>query len=69
MIDRKHQVKCNGRVALSKTLKEIRVNPAMNRISIRYMLENPLANLFHTIFCFIDVRRDRDDHMIAVLKL
>jgi diamine N-acetyltransferase len=69
MIDWKHQDKGYGRAALSKALEEIRALPGMNRISIRYMPENPIAKPFYIIFSFVDVGWDRDGHVIAVLKL
>jgi diamine N-acetyltransferase len=69
MIDRKHQRKGYGRAALSKALEEIRMIPGVNRISIRYMPENPVAKPFYTSFGFVEVGRDSDGEMIAVLKL
>ena len=41
----------------------------MNRISIRYMPENPVAKPFYASFGFVVVRPDRDGEVIAVLKL
>ena len=69
MIDRKHQGKGYGRAALSKALEEIRAIPGVNRISIRYMPENPVAKPFYASFGFVEVGRDRDGEVIAVLKL
>ena len=69
MIDWKHQDKGHGRAALSKVLKEIRALPGVNKISIRYMPENPIAKPFNIIFSFVEVGRDRDGDVIAVLKL
>ena len=69
MIDRKHQGKGYGRAALSKALEEIRAIPGVNRISIRYMRKNPVAKRFYGSFGFVEVGRDRDGEMIAVLKL
>ena len=69
MIDRKHQGKGYGRAALSKALEEIRAIPGMNRISIRYIPENPVAKPFYASFGSVEVQRDRDGEMIGVLKL
>jgi diamine N-acetyltransferase len=69
MIDRKYQGKGYGRIALSKALEEIRAIPGVNRISILYMPKNPIAKPFYASFGFVEVGRDRDGEMIAVLKL
>jgi diamine N-acetyltransferase len=55
MIDRKHQGIGYGRAALSKALEEIRAIPGVNRISICYMPENPVAKPFYASFGFVDV--------------
>jgi diamine N-acetyltransferase len=41
----------------------------VNRISIRYMPENPVAKPFYASFGFVEAGRDRDGEVIAVLKL
>ena len=69
MIDRKYQGKGYGRKALSKALEEIQAIPGVNRISICYMPENPVAKPFYASFGFVEVGRDSDGEMIAVLKL
>lgn len=69
MIDRKHQGKGYGRAALSNALEEIREISGVDRISIRYMPENPVAKLFYASFGFVEVMRDCDGEVIAVLKL
>jgi diamine N-acetyltransferase len=69
MIDRKHQGKGYGRAALSKALEETREIPGVDRISIRYMPENPVSKPFYASFGFVEVRGDRDGEVIAVLKL
>jgi diamine N-acetyltransferase len=69
MIDRKYQGKGYGRAALSKALEEIRAIPGVNRISILYMPKNRVAKPFYASFGFVEVGRDRDGEMIAVLKL
>jgi diamine N-acetyltransferase len=69
MIDRKYQGKGYGRTALSKALEEIRAIPGVNRISILYMPKNSVAKPFYASFGFVEVGRDDDGEMIAVLKL
>lgn len=69
MIDRKYQGKGYGRTALSQALEEIRAIPGVNRISILYMPKNPVAKPFYASFGFVEVGRDRDGEMIAVLKM
>jgi diamine N-acetyltransferase len=69
MIDRKHQGKGYGRSALSKALEEIQAIPGVNRISIYYMPENLVAKSFYASFGFVEVGRNRDNEVIAVLKL
>ena len=69
MIEWKHQNRGYGRAALSKPLKEIRAITGVNKILIRYVSENTIAKPFYTIFRFVEVGRDRDGDVIAVLKL
>jgi diamine N-acetyltransferase len=69
MIDRKYQGKGYGRTALSQALEEIRAIPGVNRISILYMPKNRVAKPFYASFGFVEVGRDRDGEVIAVLKL
>jgi diamine N-acetyltransferase len=69
MIDRKYQGKGYGRAALSKALEEIRAIQGVNRISILYMPKNPVAKSFYASFGFVEVGRDCDGEMMAVLKL
>lgn len=62
MIDRKHQGRVCGRAALSKALEEIRALLRVDRISIRCMLENPVAKPFYATFGFVEAGlRLRDD--------
>ena len=44
-------------------------DPGVNRISIRYTPKNPVAKPFYASFGFVEVGRDRDGEVIAVLKL
>jgi diamine N-acetyltransferase len=69
MIDRKYQGKGYGRAALSKALEEIKAIPHVERVSISYMPENPVAGPFYASFGFKEVGRDRDGEVIAKLKL
>ena len=69
MIDGKHQGKCYGRPVLSKALEEIRAIPGVNRISICYMPKNSVAKPFYASCGFVEVGRDSDGEVIAVLKL
>jgi diamine N-acetyltransferase len=68
MIDRKHQGKGYGRAALRKALEEIGAIPHVKKVSIRYMPQNPVARPFYASFGFVEVGRDRDGEVIAVLK-
>src|SRR4051794_13569293 len=47
MIDAKYQGKGYGRTALAKALGEIKAIPGVNKISIRYMPDNPIAQPFY----------------------
>jgi diamine N-acetyltransferase len=69
MIDRKHQGKGYGRIALGKALKEIKAIPRIKTVSIGYMPENPVAKPFYASFGFKEIGKDRDGEMIAELKL
>ena len=69
MIDRRHQGKGYGRAALGKALDEIRAIPQVTKISISYMLENPVAKPFYSSFGFVEVGKDEDGEMIAELTL
>jgi diamine N-acetyltransferase len=69
MIDRKHQGKGYGRVALGKALDEIRAIRRVKKVSIRYMPENPVAGPFYASFGFREIGKDRDGEVIAELKL
>jgi diamine N-acetyltransferase len=69
MIDRRHQGKGYGRVALGKALEEISAIARIKRVSIRYMRENPVAKPFYASFGFKEVGKDRDGEVIAELKL
>lgn len=69
MIERKQQGKGFGRASLSKALGEIRAIPRVNRISIRYMPDNPVAQPFYATFSIVKVGRICDGEIISVLKL
>src|SRR4051812_23216252 len=69
MIDRRHQGRGYGRIALGKALEEIQAIARVRRVSIRYMPENPVARPFYASFGFVEVGKDRDGEVIAELKL
>jgi len=69
MIDRRHQGRGYGRIALGKALEEIQAIARVRRVFIRYMPENPVAGPFYASFGFVEVRKDRDGEVIAELKL
>ena len=69
MIDRKHQGRGYGRAALARALDEIRADPAIRKVSIGYIPENPVAKPFYASFGFVEVGKDEDGEIIAELKL
>ena len=69
MIDRKHQGKGYGRAALGRALEEIKAVPAIKKVSIGYMPDNPVAKPFYASFGFVEVGEDEDGEIIAELSL
>jgi diamine N-acetyltransferase len=70
MIDREHQGKGYGRAALARALEEIRaIIPRVEKISISYMPDNPVAKPFYASFGFVEVGLDEDGEMLAELEL
>jgi diamine N-acetyltransferase len=69
MIDRRHQGKGYGRAALARALDEIKAVPAVRKVSIGYMPDNPVAKPFYASFGFVEVGRDEDGEINAELKL
>jgi diamine N-acetyltransferase len=69
MIDRRHQGRGYGRAALAKALAEIKSISSVQKISIRYMPDNPAARPFYGSFGFGETRTDEDGEIIAELAL
>lgn len=69
MIDRNHQGKGYGRVALALAIDEIRAIGGVSKISISYMPDNPTAKPFYASFGFVEAGVDEDGEMIAELTL
>jgi diamine N-acetyltransferase len=69
MIARNHQGKGYGRAALARALDEIKADPAIRKVSVGYMPENPVAKPFYEGFGFVEAGKDEDGEIIAELKL
>ncbi len=69
MIDVKHQGKGYGRAALARALDEIKATLEVKKVSIGYMPENAVAKQFYASFGFVEVGRDEDGEIEAVLTL
>lgn len=70
MVDKNHQQKSIGRVALNLALAEIKKVPDLQEIEICYNPKNPVAKEFYSSFGFSEVGMDEDDEdMLAVIKL
>jgi diamine N-acetyltransferase len=70
MVDKVHQNKSIGRVALTLALAEIKKVPNLQAIEICYNPKNPVAKAFYASFGFYEVGMDEDDEdMLAVIKL
>jgi len=67
MIDRKHQGKGYGRVALARALDEIRAAPGIKKVLIGYMPQNAVAKQFYASFGFVEVGKLLRNHSLAVL--
>lgn len=65
MIDKDHQSKGYGRIALELALGEIRKDRKLSRITICYVPENAGAREFYASFGFREVGLDEDGEMIA----
>lgn len=68
MIDRRHQSKGYGRLALQKVIDDIKEDPAWARIRICYMPENKAAKKFYGSLGFNEVGIDEDDEIIAEIR-
>ena len=70
MVDKKHQQKSIGRVALNLALAEIKKVTDLQEIEICYNPKNPVAKEFYSSFGFSEVGMDEDDEdMLAVIEL
>jgi len=70
MVDKEHQQKSIGRVALNQALVEIKKKLGLQEIEICYNPKNPVAKGFYSSFGFSEVGMDEDDEdMLAVIKL
>ena len=70
MVDKNHQQKSIGRVALNLALAEIKKVPDLQVIEICYNPKNPVAKEFYSSFGFSEVGMDEgDEDMLAVIKL
>ena len=70
MVDKKHQQKSIGRIALNLALVEIQKVSDLKEIEICYNPENPVAKEFYSSFGFSEVGMDEDNEdMLAVIQL
>ena len=69
MIDHRYQGKGIGRRAMEEALAEIRRIPKLERITICYHPDNPLARPFYASFGFTETGIDEDGEMIAVIDI
>ena len=61
MVDKKHQQKSIGRIALNLALIEIKKVSDLKEIEICYNPENPVAKEFYSSFGFSEVGMDEDN--------
>lgn len=70
MVDKAHQNKGIGRLALSMAIEIISSLPNLTEIEICYKPTNPVAKVFYGSFGFVEVGMDEDEEdMLAVIKL
>ena len=70
MIDKAHQQKSIGRIALNLALAEIKAVKALTEIEICYNPNNPVAKTFYASFGFTEVGMDEDNEdMLAVIPV
>lgn len=70
MVDKEHQQKSIGRIALNLALVEIQKVSDLKEIEICYNPENPVAKEFYSSFGFSEVGMDEDNEdMLAVIVL
>ncbi len=69
MIDKHHQGKGYGRVALEQAIDEIKKDAHVKRITICYMPGNPVSQRFYGSLGFREVGLDEDGEMIAEMVI
>jgi diamine N-acetyltransferase len=70
MVDKEHQQKSIGRIALNLALVEIQKVSDLKEIEICYNPENPVAKEFYSSFGFSEIGMDEDNEdMLAVIQL
>jgi diamine N-acetyltransferase len=70
MIDKDHQGKGYGRIALTKAIAEIRAIPGIRKVLISYLRNNARAKTFYASFGFVEQPGGADDYELsAELKL
>lgn len=70
MVDKKHQQKSIGRIALGLALQEIKRTPSLEEIEICYNPSNPVAKRFYSSFGFEEVGMAPDgEDMLALIRL
>lgn len=70
MVDKNHQRKGIGKVALALALETIKSTPALKEIEICYNPKNPVAKDFYAGFGFQEVGMDEEgDDMLAIITL
>lgn len=70
MVDKEHQQKSIGRIALNLALIEIKKVSGLQEIEICYNPKNPVAKNFYGSFGFSEVGMDEDDEdMLAVIPI
>ena len=70
MVDKNHQNKGIGRIALALAIDDIKQTPKLKEIEICYNPCNPVAKDFYSSFGFDEVGMDKDEEdMLAIIYL
>jgi diamine N-acetyltransferase len=69
MIDQRYQARGIGRRAMELVLNEIRRTPQLERVTICYHPNNPLAQAFYASLGFKEVGLDDGGEMIAAIEI
>lgn len=70
MVDKNHQNKGIGRIALALAIDDIKQIPKLKEIEICYDPNNPVAKDFYSSFGFNEVGMDEDEEdMLAIIYL